>query len=61
MKKLEIGSMLPFSRGTVLVTVENFEERALTQVVENKGMADAGFEPATSTVCRKHGKKKLKK
>jgi len=40
MKKLEIGSMLPFSRGTVLVTVENFEERALTQVVENKGMAD---------------------
>jgi len=26
-----------------------------------KVVGDAGFEPATSTVCRKHGKKKLKK
>jgi len=46
-----VVSMLPSPKPvTVLVTVENFGERALTQVVENKGVGDAGFEPATSTV-----------
>jgi len=31
------------------------------KLFQTKVVGDAGFEPATSTVCRKHGKKKLKK
>jgi hypothetical protein len=33
------------------------ERPALALVVENKKMGDRGFEPLTSTVCRKHFKK----
>jgi hypothetical protein len=34
---------------------------AVTQVVKNKGVGDAGFEPVTSTVCKTHKKRKKRK
>jgi len=33
----------------------------ITQVVENKVVGDTGFEPATSTVCKRHKKTKRAK
>jgi hypothetical protein len=32
--------------------------RASAQVVEKRMVGDTGFEPVTSTVCKKHGPKK---
>jgi hypothetical protein len=35
--------------------------RGITQVVDNKMVGDTGFEPVTSTVCKRHRKKGKRK
>jgi len=35
--------------------------RRIAEVVENKVVGDTGFEPVTSTVCKRHKKKKRAK
>jgi len=32
-------------------------EKGITQDIENKVVGDTGFEPVTSTVCKRHKKK----
>ncbi len=49
-----------------LILVQNlkpydFVTSEITQVVDNKMVGDTGFEPATSTVCKKHKKTKKRK
>jgi len=46
---------------TVLVTPDNLVAPEIKQVVEKNVAGDTGFEPVTSTVCRRHGKKRAKK
>jgi len=47
--------------GTVLGTPNILEGDQIAQVIENKVVGDAGFEPATSTVCKRHKKKGKRK
>ena len=35
----------------------DFVTSEITQVVDNEGMGDTGFEPVTSAVCKKHKKR----
>ncbi len=46
---------------TVLVTPDDFLAPEITQVVEKKVVGDTGFEPVTSTVCKRHKKKGKRK
>jgi hypothetical protein len=43
--------------GSNLGTTAILPDKKTTQVIDNKGMGDTGFEPVTSTVCRKRRKK----
>jgi hypothetical protein len=43
---------------TVLVTPDDSFAPEITQVVEKKMVGDTGFEPVTSTVCKRHKIKK---
>ncbi len=49
-----VVSMLPSpNMVTVLVTPDDFFAPEITQVVDNKVVGNTGFEPVTSTVCKK--------
>jgi hypothetical protein len=53
-----VVSMLPSpNMVTVLVTPAVLPGKGITQVVDNKMVGDTGFEPVTSTVCKRHRKK----
>ncbi len=39
---------------TVLSTPGILSGKGITQVIENKMVGDTGFEPVTSTVCKRH-------
>jgi hypothetical protein len=47
--------MLP---GPNLGTTSFLESSEITQVIEKKVVGDTGFEPVTSTVCKRHKKTK---
>jgi hypothetical protein len=54
-----VVSMLPSpNMVTVLVTPAVLPGKGITQVVDNKMVGDTGFEPVTSTVCKRHKNKK---
>ena len=44
--------------GTALGTPKDFVAPEIPQVVDNKVVGDTGFEPVTSTVCKRHKKTK---
>ena len=44
--------------GTALGTPYILEGGKIAQVIENKVVGDTGFEPVTSTVCKRHKKKR---
>jgi len=46
---------------TVLVTRDDFGVPEIPQVIEKKVVGDTGFEPVTSTVCKRHKMKKRRK
>ena len=46
-----VGQLPSPKMGTLVV----FPGRVISQVIDNKRMGDLGFEPLTSTVCRKLG------
>jgi hypothetical protein len=53
-----VVSMLPSPNMViVLVTPAVLPGKGIMQVVENNMVGDTGFEPVTSTVCKKHRKK----
>jgi hypothetical protein len=53
---------LILGRGSLnLGTPSGFGEPEMTQVVDNKMVGDTGFEPVTSTVCKRHKKKGKRK
>ena len=53
-----VVSLLPSpNMVTVLVTPSDFVAPEIPQVVDNKMVGDTGFEPVTSTVCKKHKKR----
>ncbi len=54
-----VVSMLPSpNMVTVLVTPDDFFAPEITQVVDNNVVGDTGFEPVSSTVCKRHKKTK---
>jgi hypothetical protein len=54
--------MLPGSNlGTVLVTPDDFMAPEIPQIVDKKMVGDTGFEPVTSTVCKRNKKTKKRK
>ena len=57
-----VVSMLPSpNMVTVLVTPVILQGKGITQVVDNKMVGDTGFEPVTSTVCKRHKNRKKRK
>jgi hypothetical protein len=53
-----VASQLPPQKmGTILGTIAVLPGKGIVQVVDNKVVGDTGFEPVTSTVCRKDGPK----
>jgi hypothetical protein len=40
---------------------DGFKVPAIPQVIEKKMVGDTGFEPVTSTVCKRHKKKRTGK
>ena len=57
-----VVSLLPSPNlGIVLGTPAILPVKGITQVIEKKVVGDTGFEPVTSTVCRKHKKTKRTK
>jgi len=57
-----VVSLLPSPNlGIVLGTHAILPEKGITQVVDNKVVGDTGFEPVTSTVCKRHKKTKKQK
>jgi len=57
-----VVSMLPSpNMVTVLVTPAVLPGKGITQVIEKKLVGDTGFEPVTSTVCKRHKKPKKRK
>jgi hypothetical protein len=57
-----IVRMLPGSNlGTVLVTPDDFMAPEIPQIVDKKMVGDTGFEPVTSTVCKRNKKTKKRK
>jgi len=45
----------------VWVTPDDFEAPEIPQVIEKKMVGDTGFEPVTSTVCKRHKNTKKRK
>ena len=53
----ELVNQLPGPKmGTILGTPVVLPSRKIAEVVDNKVGGDRGFEPLTSSVCRKHPK-----
>ena len=44
-----------------MVTPDDIAAAEILQIIEKKVVGDTGFEPVTSTVCKKHKKKAKRK
>jgi hypothetical protein len=62
---LSVGSISIYLKteklGTILDTTAILPGKGITQVVDNKVVGDTGFEPVTSTVCKRHKKRGKRK
>ena len=52
-----VSQLSDLNLGTILVTMPKSEQGKNTQVIDNEVVGDTGFEPVTSTVCKRQTKK----